>query len=603
MTTSTDAFPPRSEIGGRARNPTRISSSSLHFTKVMGLTMRKGDSATATERPTTVDAGSTAIRDSHPSEKDEVMVHVSSEQSDLQEDLNNISSLRDLFVKQSQTLAMFDSEDYSDTHVGSSISSKESPARSTRTNEETTVSLGSSGLAMAKSFEETLDAVTELLERSFDNEVKNAVSPTSVTDAEILDESHSFAGVERMLDFEEESEDIDSTRLSSIDGSDSAIQAAIDAIRKEASQMDIIMALDSLKTIEAELMVTSRALHERSLEAEDLRSQLEQKQEIIAGIELERDLYQADASKLKDDLKTCVDRMFDISAVAGNSFLPEESQTSKLATDRGDQAIFRPPSSPEDSSIPPIPQAAHLSQSTSTSGRTMPMSEFSSPEAPRRRISIRRKPSKSDPSTSASFRTRESVVADAFPFPGSSYSRHIFRRNSERAKPDSPAKTLSTQSISIKSPPLDPSRRRRSFSDVISSPPRAQIDVDNEASVERKRMCGLFRRRSSKRSIARAQEVATMRKKIDQLHTMMTASLETSEKLRKRLAMISRYYEGIIKKAQQQMIEIKTEKSKMKTDFESKLALLDHSKRVVVKDLEMQLQQRNEEIKRLKEQI
>ena len=42
-------------------------------------------------------------------------------------------------------------------------------------------------------------------------------------------------------------------------------------------------------------------------------------EERVGSLELERDLFKADASKLKEDLTTCVERMFDISNVAGDS--------------------------------------------------------------------------------------------------------------------------------------------------------------------------------------------------------------------------------------------------------------------------------------------
>jgi hypothetical protein len=142
--------------------------------------------------------------------------------------------------------------------------------------------------------------------------------------------------------------------------------------------------------------------------------------------------------------------------------------------------------------------------------------------------------------------------------------------------------------MSTQSPPVDPAERHDAFSDEAT---------DN------KRRCGLFRRRSSKQSLTNAKEVISMGEQIDQLHTMMKISLQTSEKLRKRLSIISRYYEGIIKKLQQQMVEVKTEYSKRKADMDSKMAILDHEKRVAVLQLESQLQQRDGEIRALKEKL
>jgi hypothetical protein len=113
------------------------------------------------------------------------------------------------------------------------------------------------------------------------------------------------------------------------------------------------------------------------------------------------------------------------------------------------------------------------------------------------------------------------------------------------------------------------------------------------------RLCGIFRRRPSKRSATKAEDVAMMRNKIDHLHGMMRTSLQTSEKLRKRLAMISRYYEGIICKLQEQLVEIKAEKTKMKADMDAKVSSLDHEKRMAIFQLESQLYKRDDETRLL----
>jgi uncharacterized coiled-coil DUF342 family protein len=94
-----------------------------------------------------------------------------------------------------------------------------------------------------------------------------------------------------------------------------------------------------------------------------------------------------------------------------------------------------------------------------------------------------------------------------------------------------------------------------------------------------------------------------MRDQLDQLHAMMKTSLSTSEKLRKRLAMISRYYEGIIQKLQEQAAEVKAGKKRMELDLVNKISTIDHEKRVTVIQLESKLRQRDEEVARLRREI
>jgi hypothetical protein len=91
-----------------------------------------------------------------------------------------------------------------------------------------------------------------------------------------------------------------------------------------------------------------------------------------------------------------------------------------------------------------------------------------------------------------------------------------------------------------------------------------------------------------------------MREQIDQMQEMMKSSLTASEKLRKRLAMISRYYESIIQKNQEKMAHMKSEKRRMEGDLINQISSIDHAKRVAIIKLESKLRQKEEEIATLK---
>jgi hypothetical protein len=83
-----------------------------------------------------------------------------------------------------------------------------------------------------------------------------------------------------------------------------------------------------------------------------------------------------------------------------------------------------------------------------------------------------------------------------------------------------------------------------------------------------------------------------MKNQISQLHEMMKVSLSASEKLRKRLATISRYYEGVISKLQDQVAEVKGQKSRMEVDL-----------RNLISERDLEMRRKDEEIKRLKAMI
>jgi hypothetical protein len=376
-----------------------------------------------------------------------------------------------------------------------------------------------------------------------------------------------------------------------LDGTDSEIQAAIDEIRKEASRMDIVMALDQLKTVQTELEVVTKALRERSVEGEDLRIQLEEMEERVACLELERDLFKADASKLRDDLKMCVDRMFDISCVAGESSLVEAESNDRRRehTDREKIIVRRiselskesnfPTVSTKQSNFPAIPVSKPVHSGSKTRV---------APEQARR--VIRRTPSTSDPGITR-YQVRK-VNAESMPMMSDVQTERIFR-NGHRAHQPKPE---SVRSLSSKAS-QPPKRRHRSF------PIEKNTPHHDETEEKENRMCGIFRRKQQRQSSSRNNDITIMRQQIDQMHAMMKTSLATSEKLRKRLAMISRYYEGIIRKFQEQVTETKAEKKRIEVDLASRISTIDHEKRVTIIQLESKLRKREEEVARLRRKI
>lgn len=131
--------------------------------------------------------------------------------------------------------------------------------------------------------------------------------------------------------------------------------------------------------------------------------------------------------------------------------------------------------------------------------------------------------------------------------------------------------------------------------EMYSLLPRGDGD-DNEGT----KMCGIFRRRNSKRSF-RDRDISVMTKQISNLHEMMRTSLEASEKLRKRLATISKYYEGVIGKLQEQVVDCKMEKSRTEVELRNQLSQADLDRRMAVSQFEAELRWKDGEIARLKQ--
>jgi hypothetical protein len=418
-----------------------------------------------------------------------------------------------------------------------------------------------------------------------------------------------------------------------IKGADSIeIREAIEAIRKEASQIDAIMAVDQLKTLQSELEVVTKQFQNRSMEAEELRLKLEESEDRIAHLELERDLHQADATKLKQDLKTCVDNMFDMSLVeqVGWGLTDETNENSGMALNidgvpqasnmRVDKANIDKASS---SSAPP-----HSSSQGPTEMRILGMIESSksqsanhdrsrqsrSRSANERRLG-HRSPTLSDPGLlQIQYTTKTSdLTEDDSVFPllagyqkrqGKSKAKDnrqdVFRTRTPIARPR-------MDSFKRIHPHAQPHQRSRSLSSV---PNRTECSegVDREEFKE-KNLCGLLRPlmcRGVKRSpfstsATRDHDIAIMKGQISNLHDMMRVSLHASEKLRGRIATISKYYEGVIGKLQEQVVECKMEKNRIEIELLNQLSQVDLDRRMTVTRKDSELRRKDEEISFLKQ--
>jgi hypothetical protein len=92
-------------------------------------------------------------------------------------------------------------------------------------------------------------------------------------------------------------------------GIDRGIHASIEAIRHQASRVDTVMALNLVDTFQQELNTLTRAMNNRTAEMEEMRALIRLKDDRLATLELERDLYRADANEMKSDLEICSERI------------------------------------------------------------------------------------------------------------------------------------------------------------------------------------------------------------------------------------------------------------------------------------------------------
>jgi hypothetical protein len=296
-------------------------------------------------------------------------------------------------------------------------------------------------------------------------------------------------------------------------GSDrGGIRASIEAIRQEASRVDAVMALNKLDTLQQEQNSLTRAMENRAAEMDKMRALIRLKDDRMATLELERDLYKADASKMKSDLLTCSERIksYDLHSL---------SQPSLASTPPSSEPI-RPTTSFE----------SRLSRDNSLTTGSVRASD-----------------------------TDASVASNRSRF--SAYSQNL-PKGDKIVRPE-------------------PRSKSRSF-----------LPFRNKAGS----------RRSVQSSALPAIELTgiSLQKQIDEMNGRLLASMKASEELRKRLAMISRYYENLVRRLQERMVEMKSDRVRMETDLVNQISSIDLASQVAIEALETELKWKVREVEELK---
>jgi len=403
--------------------------------------------------------------------------------------------------------------------------------------------------------------------------------------------------------------DEDSSFCLDLEGTDSEILAAVNEIRREADQMDTIMILDQLKTLQSEFVAVTKKSSVRFLENENLQIKLQESEDRVAHLELERDLHEADVTKLRDDLKTVVSKMFDISLYESMN----ENDVIEKNRNKNEKKVNHPIKASTDKmySTEVLGSKTPLNVSRTTSGKIQIEGLADQPPEPRLRPRprVRRPPLLSDPGLiSMQSRNRLSEYSDGsclLPTRQNQPLRNqnVFRTHSGHTTHRPRTKSLRDQHCcgAVISPKNFNGKsnkcRHRSLS-VDAQTSTRLISKMKQENVGNNKICGMFRRRT-KQSFSRDNE-SVMKYQITKLHEMMKTSLAASEKLRKRIATVSKYYESVISKLQSQIVDIKTEKSRTTVDLTNKLSEADLKTRMIVSKLEFELRRKDEEISRLK---
>jgi hypothetical protein len=286
------------------------------------------------------------------------------------------------------------------------------------------------------------------------------------------------------------------------------IRDSIVAIREEASRVDArvgaIMASDKLDTLKQEFSSVSRKLHIRSVEVRELKAMVGQTAMNVGHLELERDLYKADAEKFKTDLYHLTDkiRALDLQEDFNPSHLKESpSNVSHSGECRSQASLF--------------------SEEGANQNKRQVLREESAPygvlysESASYSVSEIRPVSRISESIDGSLTQSSRGISKKSS--GCSRGKRFLKRVRRRTRKTPP----STETVSSS---LDP------FTGV--SPDLQQQDV----------------------------------------HQSLKSSMETSEELRRRLAMICHHYENLVRQLQNSLVDERSGRIRMQVDLGHRMA-------------------------------
>jgi chromosome segregation ATPase len=321
------------------------------------------------------------------------------------------------------------------------------------------------------------------------------------------------------------------------------IKDVIESIREQASHVDAAIALDKLQTTEKELLTVTNKLYRRTAEIGELKNQIRSLEVQLSTLELERDLYQADAARSKADLKECIQYIV------------------KLKGNRGNEESHRPDSGETISTLEVSPSNAFA-----TPDKASPHMESTEMNDGAHHHDL----SETEEEDKQNQETPSTCISGWALFPDDS----------------------STSSVSVKSAPKKNlalcfwAQRNREV--VDQGPAFERMDDDQPRRLFRRRSKNRKNKNKGKLSPTNgkaAKANSSQRAQIVKLNERLAEASHDAEELRARISSATRYYDNIVRSLQQNAGSSKSGRSAFETDMINQLSALDREKRATMTKL------------------
>jgi hypothetical protein len=349
-----------------------------------------------------------------------------------------------------------------------------------------------------------------------------------------------------------------------------SLQSSIDNIREEASRVDAAVALHRLETVQLELDETRRQLHNRRQELEEQRAVIRLKDDRLATLELERDLYKADA-RVRSASKPGGYWRRDRSVTSASTGSGSEASRSHIPTIL--ERHHRPPLHEESSSCLSSKASEHVVPSPSSSDSSSDSSSSTDSSSANRGNRL----------SDSNLRRASALEAKCLVGTKRLASILISRRKREKdGHQRQDARTDATAQLSS----VGPSH----FGSTIPNSKKPAASIPEEWIQNQQSLAGL------------------LEEQVEELQNRLRASMETADELRKRLASIHGFYERTIRTLQQERYQASEERLRHQLqhrhaetgqEWRAKLDHVKQAKKRAIAALEAKLREKDDEIERL----
>lgn len=410
------------------------------------------------------------------------------------------------------------------------------------------------------------------------------------------------------------SEDLISNRSSS--SMDDTMMASIEAIREEASRVDTVIALDQLDSIKEELRSTKRRLVSKSIELAELRALIKVKDMRLGTLELERDLYKADAAKMKTDIECHIRKLHNQYYNSNKSSPTLANPRTLLQVDPNDRQIDEiwTSTSAAEADLNSVAALSSRSKNEVPSGGTV-ADDPNQPVATTKSVTWRKNHHQASVSSS-SLQLVGDDVDDQYSAAAFHPTMFAVRTAVEAANSScwSTTQSIASNVNTNKNnnngiAEMTPTKPRNLSSRALSSikcrnlvrclfPSSSSCRKENNSSSRCHHDDQYLTEQEQKKvsdmtGISLINQMEALNKRLDQ-------SIKTSEELRRRLSMLRRYYENLVRRLQEKLTQLKVGKVQMEKDLVNQIAVINLDKRTGIELLESKLHEKDMEIAKLK---